>query len=145
MYHKFPYIGKTTTFYLYNMFHMSALLLKTRFKDLNSLLFIQTHSLWCPKLMKYNVITICMEIYGTTYTHTYVYIYQWKSSEAQVQRHFNPIEYAQCPEFSTTPVVFISGTTSTHVDNVDVEPLMKTAGVDVNFGHCAYSNGSKCL
>ena len=29
------------------------------------------------------------------------------------QKHFNPIEYIQCPEFSTTPAVFISGTTST--------------------------------
>ena len=29
----------------------------------------------------------------------------------QVQRHLNPIKYIQCPEFLTTPSVFISGTT----------------------------------
>ena len=34
----------------------------------------------------------------------------------QFQKHFNPIENIQCPEFSTIPVIFMSGTTST-VDN----------------------------
>ena len=38
----------------------------------------------------------------------------------------------QCPEFSTTPAVFISGTMST----VDVVPLIKTAGVVEYSGHC---------
>ena len=33
----------------------------------------------------------------------------------QVQRHFSAIEYILCPEFSTTPAVFISGTMSTEV------------------------------
>ena len=37
----------------------------------------------------------------------------------QVQRHLNRMEYIQCPEFFTTPAVFIS----------DVIPLMMTAGV----------------
>ena len=44
-----------------------------------------------------------------------MYIYKntkW-NSERQFQKHFNPIEYVQCPEFSTTPAVIISGTTST--------------------------------
>ena len=36
--------------------------------------------------------------------------------------------------------MFISGTTS-----VDVVPLMKTAGVVENYGHCIYSIGSKCF
>ena len=39
-----------------------------------------------------------------------------RNSERQFQKHFNPIEYVQCPEFSTTPAVFISGTTSTGVN-----------------------------
>ena len=47
----------------------------------------------------------------------------------------------QCPEFSTTPAVFISGTTST----VDVVPLMKTTGVIKNSGHCIYSIGLRCF
>ena len=34
----------------------------------------------------------------------------------RVQRHFNPRECTQCPEFCTTPVVFISGMTSTEVN-----------------------------
>ena len=34
----------------------------------------------------------------------------------KVQRHFNPTEYIQCPEFSTIPAVFINGTTSTEVN-----------------------------
>ena len=32
------------------------------------------------------------------------------------QRSSCSIEYMQCPEFSTTPAVFISGTTSTEVN-----------------------------
>ena len=31
----------------------------------------------------------------------------------QFQKHVNKIQYIQCPRFSTTPAVFISGTTST--------------------------------
>ena len=34
----------------------------------------------------------------------------------QFQRNINPIEYTQCPEFSTTPAAFISGTTSNEVN-----------------------------
>ena len=49
-----------------------------------------------------------------------------------ISKHFNPIEYIQCPEFSTTPAVFISG-------EVDV----KIAGVVENSGHCIYSIGLK--
>ena len=33
-----------------------------------------------------------------------------------VQRLFNPIEYIQWPEFSTTPAVFFSGTTTTEAN-----------------------------
>ena len=39
----------------------------------------------------------------------------------------------------STSIVFISGTTST------VVPLMKTAGVVENSGHCIYSIGLKCF
>ena len=37
-----------------------------------------------------------------------------KQREA-ISNHLNPIEYIQCTEFLTTPVVFISGTMSTEV------------------------------
>ena len=35
--------------------------------------------------------------------------------EKQFQRHFNPTEFIQSPEYSTTPAVFFSGTTSTEL------------------------------
>ena len=51
------------------------------------------------------------------YIHIYIYIYVIElNSEMLVQRHFNPLEYIQCPEFSITPAVFISGTASTEVN-----------------------------
>ena len=37
------------------------------------------------------------------------------NNEPHDQRHFNPIEYLQCPEHSATPALFISDTTSTEV------------------------------
>ena len=48
--------------------------------------------------------------------YIYIYIYIWNtnwSSERPFQKHINPIEYIQWREFSTTPAVFICGTTST--------------------------------
>ena len=35
-----------------------------------------------------------------------------------VQRHINPMEYIQCPEFSSTTAVFANVTMSTEVNNV---------------------------
>ena len=35
----------------------------------------------------------------------------------QFQKHFYRIEYIQCPEFSTTPAAFISGTTLSELNN----------------------------
>ena len=69
----------------------------------------------------------------------------------QFQKHLNPIDYNQCPEFSTTPAVFISGTTSREErfmaleTSVDVVPLMETACVVENSGHCTYSIGLRCF
>ena len=63
--------------------------------------------------------------YISVHTHIYcvydfqfnIYIYVFKTlNERQLQKHFNPIKYIQCPEFFTTPVVFISGMTSTEVN-----------------------------
>ena len=49
-----------------------------------------------------------------------------ENSETQVQRHFNPMEYIQCPEFCTTPAVSIIGATSTEVNK---ETLLSEASV----------------
>ena len=37
------------------------------------------------------------------------------NNDKQFKKYINPIEHVQCPEFTTTPTAFISGTTSTDV------------------------------
>ena len=52
-------------------------------------------------------------------THIYIYniiMYNIK----QFKKHINPIEYPQCPEFSTTPAVFFSDMTSTDVSCIHI-------------------------
>ena len=43
-----------------------------------------------------------------------------------IEKHFNPIEYIECPEFSTTPAVFISDTTSTEVVSLMKRTLQRS-------------------
>ena len=61
--------------------------------------------------------TLFGNLFYKTGIFSHIYICK-RDSEKQVQSHFNPIEYIQCPEFSTTPAVFISGTTSTEVNKL---------------------------
>ena len=61
----------------------------------------------------------------------YIYIHKSlnETTKNNFHNNFNPIECIQCAEFSTTPAVFISGTTS----------VVNTAGVVENSGHCMHS------
>ena len=96
-------------------------------------MYIYIHCIYCIHCI-YSIGLRCF-LQRLSPFHLVICIYIW-NSERQFKKHFNPIEYIQCPEFSTTPAVFISGTTST---------LMKTAGVVENSGHCIYSIGLRCF
>ena len=54
-----------------------------------------------------------------------------KQREAITQKHFNPIEYIHCPEFFTTPAVFISGTMSTEVNKETLLSKVRVATVRI--------------
>ena len=50
------------------------------------------------------------------------------------QNRIDPIEYKQCPEFSTTPVVFISGTTI-YIHNTTIYTFSATSKMQMKIIH----------
>ena len=55
---------------------------------------------------------VVRQLFWVLIKHAYIYICKLlnETAKGNLIKHFNPIEYIQCPEFSTTPAVFIRGT-----------------------------------